>query len=128
MRHMVVIVPEVTGYATIRHVAVSLPYVAALIGEKYMEPGDVKPPEGTELRRRNAPSLRFLVRLALKCDDAEELGKRLRRRYVHQAARDIAAPDLSPRQRTGLELRRLRAQAELALGAATQLTQSRPRP
>ena len=56
MRHMVVIVPELTGYASIRHVAVSLPYVAALIGDKYMEPGDVKPPEGgTERRRQRAP-------------------------------------------------------------------------
>jgi hypothetical protein len=34
---MVVIVPELTGYASIRHVAVSLPYVAQLIdGKKYM--------------------------------------------------------------------------------------------
>ena len=40
MRHMVVIVPELTGYASIRHVAVSLPYVAQLIdGVKYMLPG-----------------------------------------------------------------------------------------
>ena len=31
MRHMVVIVPELTGYASIRHVAVSLPYAAQLI-------------------------------------------------------------------------------------------------
>ena len=31
MRHMVVIVPELTGYASIRHIAVSLPYAAQLI-------------------------------------------------------------------------------------------------
>ena len=64
MRHMVVIVPELTGYASIRHVAVSLPYAAQLIyGVKYMLPGDVKPPEGGTERRRQraprAPSLRF---------------------------------------------------------------------
>ena len=55
MRHMVVIVPELTGYASIRRVAVSLPYAAQLIdGVKYMLPGDVKPPEGgTERRRRD---------------------------------------------------------------------------
>ena len=54
---MVVIVPELTGYASIRHVAVSLPYAAQLIdGKKYMLPGDVKPPEGgTERRRQRAP-------------------------------------------------------------------------
>ena len=34
MRHMVVIVPELTGYASIRHVAVSLPYAAQLIDGK----------------------------------------------------------------------------------------------
>ena len=67
MRHMVVIVPELTGYASIRHVAVSLPYVAGLVdGVKYMELADIKPPEGdTELRRQRAPSLRFLVKQAL---------------------------------------------------------------
>ena len=32
-----------------------------------------------------APSLRYLVKLALKCDSAEELGKRLRQRYQRQA-------------------------------------------
>ena len=49
MRHMVVIVPELTGYASIRHVAVTLPYAAELIGEKYMLPGDVS-------RRKAGPS------------------------------------------------------------------------
>jgi hypothetical protein len=48
---------------------------------KYLEPQDVKPPEDdTELRRARAPrgpSLRSFVKLALKCDGAEELGKRL---------------------------------------------------
>ena len=40
MRHMVVIVPELTGYASVRHVAVSLPHTAQLIdGKKYMLPG-----------------------------------------------------------------------------------------
>ena len=82
MRHMVVIVPELTGYASVRHVAVSLPYAAQLIdGKKYMLPGDVKPPEGGTERRRQgaprAPSLRALVRWAQKCDSAEQLGERL---------------------------------------------------
>ena len=94
---MVVIVPELTGYASIRHVAVSLPYVAALIGEKYMLPQDVKPPEGgTEKRRQRAPrapSLRTLVRWAQKRDSAEQLGERLRRRYKRQQQRQgLARP------------------------------------
>ena len=102
MRHMVVIVPELTGYASIRHIAVSLPYASQLIDHvKYMEPQDVKPPEGDTERRRQraprAPSMRYLVRLALKCQSAEELGKRLRRRYQRQTP----APRASPRPRRG---------------------------
>ena len=51
-----------------------------------MEPQDVQPPgRHTECRRqRRAPSLRFLVKQALKCQSAEELGKKLRRRYQRQ--------------------------------------------
>jgi hypothetical protein len=91
MRHMVVLVPELTGYASIRNIAVSLPYASQLIDHvKYMEPQDVKPPEGDTERRRQraprAPSMRFLVRLALKCDSAVELGQR-RRRYQRQQPR-----------------------------------------
>jgi hypothetical protein len=92
MRHMVVIVPELTGYASIRHIAVSLPYASQLIDHvKYMEPQDVKPPDGDTERRRQraprAPSMRYLVKLAVKCQSAEELGKRLRRRYQRQQQR-----------------------------------------
>jgi hypothetical protein len=83
---MVIHVPELTGYGGLRRVAVSLPYAVQLIdGVKYMLPGDVKPPEGgTELRRQRAPrgpTLRSLVRLALKCESAEEMGKKLKRRF-----------------------------------------------
>ena len=88
MRSMIIRTPMQTGYGGVRHVAVSLPYVAALLdGVKYMESADLPRLEGTELRRQRAPSLRFLVRLALKCDSAEELGKRLRRRYQRQQQR-----------------------------------------
>ena len=97
MRHMVVIVPELTGYASIRHVAVSLPYAAQLIdGVKYMLPHDVKPPEGGTERRRQraprAPSMRTLVRWAQKCDSAEQLGERLKHRYDRQLQRRGLAP------------------------------------
>jgi hypothetical protein len=73
---MIVIVPELTGYATIRYIAVSLPFAAQLIdGTKYLEPADMKPPEGdTEKRRQRAPrapSLRTLVKWARQCDCAE---------------------------------------------------------
>ena len=97
MRRMVVIVPELTGYATIRHIAVSLPYAAQLIdGVKYMLPQDVKPPEGDTERRRQraprAPSIRSLVKLALECQSAEELGQRLKRRYQRQQQRQGLPP------------------------------------
>jgi hypothetical protein len=86
--HMVIRVPELTGYAGIRHVAVSLARVPALVdGVKYIEPRDVPRLEGSELRRARAPSMRYLVRLALKCESAEEFGKRLRRRYQRQQQR-----------------------------------------
>jgi hypothetical protein len=49
---MIIIAIELTGYGTLRYVAVSLPYVAALIdGRKYRLPGDVPPPESRDLRR-----------------------------------------------------------------------------
>jgi hypothetical protein len=88
---MVIVVPQQTGYAGVMHIAVSVPRVACLIdGVKYMEPGDVKPSQdATELRRHRArgPTLRSLIKLAVRCDSAEELGQRLRRRYQRQQAR-----------------------------------------
>ncbi len=44
-------------------------------------------PRITQTKAPRAPSLRSLVRLALKCDSAEELGKRLKRRYDRQQLR-----------------------------------------
>ena len=48
MRHMVVIVPELTGYAGIRSVFVSVALVPQLLdGKKYMVAGAMKPPDDT---------------------------------------------------------------------------------
>jgi hypothetical protein len=70
-----------------RHIEVPLAHVPALVdGVKYMEPRDVPRLKGSELRRR-APSLRFLVKLAVRCQSAQELGKELRRRYQRQQQR-----------------------------------------
>ena len=106
--HVVVIVPELTGYTSIRHVAVSLPYAAQLIdGVKYMLPGDVKPPEGGTERRRQtaprAPSVRTLVKWAQKCDSAEQLGERLKRRYDRQRQRAGLAPAGNARAQAELD-------------------------
>ena len=98
MRHvMVARTVELTGYGSIRVVWVTLPLVRELLdGKKYMLPADVKPPEGGTERRRQraprAPSLRTLVRWAQKCDSAEQLGKRLKRRYDRQLQRRGLAP------------------------------------
>ena len=59
--------------------------------------------EGAELRRQRAPSLRFLVKLALlRCQSAEELGTKIRRRYQQQQQRQGIAPP--GRSRAGAEL------------------------
>ena len=82
----------------------SLPYAQLIDGKKYMLPGDVKPPEGgIECRRQRAPrapSLRTLVRWAQKCDSAEQLGGRLKRRYDRQQRRNeagVSVPEHSNR-------------------------------
>ncbi len=93
MRHMFTQVPMLTGYAGIAHVEVSLPFVAELVdGEKYyMEPRRL---EGTELRRHRArgPTLRSLVKLALACDNAEQMGKKLKRRFDRSLRRQGVRP------------------------------------
>jgi len=58
--------PSSPVYASIRYIAVSLPYASQLIDHvEYMKPQDVKPPEGDTERRRprapRAPSMRFLA-------------------------------------------------------------------
>ena len=104
--------------ASRRHVAVSLPYAAQLIdGKKYMLPGDVKPPEGGTERRRQraprAPSMRTLVRWAQKCDSAEQLGERLKRRYDRQLQRRGLAPPAMPAPRpNSIDPRRANRPAE----------------
>jgi hypothetical protein len=64
--------------------------VTAIDGKKYLMPGDVKPPEGgTERRHQRATraALRTLVRWAQQCASAEQLGKKLSRRYQRQQQR-----------------------------------------
>ena len=58
MRHMVIRTPMQTGYASIRHVAVSLPYVLPELvdGVKYLEPKDVPHLEGTSCAERARPA------------------------------------------------------------------------
>jgi hypothetical protein len=50
------------------------------------------------MRRARAPSVRFLVKLAMRCDGAEQLDKRLRRRYQRQALRVRRAAEPTGRE------------------------------
>jgi hypothetical protein len=91
---MVTVVPQLSGYGSVLHAYVSVPLVPCLLdGVRYMMPEDVPAPESRDLRRirqgkpPRAPSLRMLVRYALKCESAERLGHKLRRRYERQARR-----------------------------------------
>jgi len=112
MRTMVIRVPELTSYATVRLVAVSLPYVAELVdGRKYYMPADLPRLQGTELYRAKAPrkaprgpSLRSLVKLALKCQSAEELGKQLKRRYERQQRHQGIEPGRTRQAETELDM------------------------
>jgi hypothetical protein len=47
------------------------------------------PRTGVELRPHRAPSLKNLVKHALKCDSAEQIGKKLRQRFERQQRRGI---------------------------------------
>jgi hypothetical protein len=99
-RIMVTIAIELTGYASLRYIQVSLPLVVQLLdGEKYMLPGEAPKPESRDWRRirqgkvraPRAPTLKAMVRLAARCEDAAELGERLLKRYGRTETRREAA-------------------------------------
>ena len=102
MRRMVTFVVQSTGYGQVMRVPVSLPLVPQLIdGVRYMKPSDVPHPEHLGRRKSRGPSLRGLVRLALECQSAEELGEKLRKRFDRQRQRAGLAP--SDRRRAEAE-------------------------
>jgi len=90
-----------------KRVRISLPLVECLLDhQRYFLPGELPAPAGEELRPMSrpritkaprAPSLRTLVKHALKCQSAEELGQRLKRRYQRQRQRAGIAPPGSAR-------------------------------
>jgi hypothetical protein len=52
MRSMIIRTPMQTSYVGVKHIAVSLPRVEAIMdGKNYLEPEDVPRLQGTELRR-----------------------------------------------------------------------------
>jgi hypothetical protein len=116
--HMVFVCPFLTTAAQIRRLRISVPLVPCLLdNQRYYLPDDLPPASGEELRPMlrpriaqvkalprapRAPSLRSLVKLALACDSAEQMGKKLKQRFDRQqrrrgvyARRDITARDLA---------------------------------
>ena len=96
-RAMVVIIPQPCGPAGVTHILVSVPRIGCLVdGVKYLEPCEVKPPADAAERRRyrhRGPTLRSLVKLAVACDSAEQLGRQLKRRCDRaQRRQGIASP------------------------------------
>jgi hypothetical protein len=98
--HMVYWAAYLTANTELRHVAVSLPLAACLVdGKKYLMPEEPPPPQTSDkrtMRKRKkprAPSLRSLVRLAMRCESATELGNKLRQRYERQKGTGRTRPD-----------------------------------
>ena len=91
---LLVVVPSESGTKRVR---ISVPLVECLLDhQRYFLPGELPAPAGEELRPMSrpritkasrAPSLHTLVKHALKCQSAEELGHRLKRRYDRQLQR-----------------------------------------
>jgi hypothetical protein len=80
-----------------------VPRVDALLDSARYEVEENMPPKaGQELRAHRAPKLRTMVRYALKCDSAERLGHRLRRRFERQQQRRGTDPGRSARDEAEL--------------------------
>ena len=96
-----------------KRVRISLPLVECLLDhQRYFLPGELPAPAGEELRPMSrpritkaprAPRLRTLVKHALKCQSAEELGQRLKRRYQRQQRRAGIAPPSNGRLEAELD-------------------------
>jgi hypothetical protein len=101
---MIAVVPMLSGDgAVLLHVHVSVPHIACLIdGKKQHRPSRPAANRDRELRLRRqkaagfaratggktrAPSLRSLVKLALKCDSAKQMGRKLKQRSEKQQQR-----------------------------------------
>ena len=83
--HMIRLMPFLNSDGKITRLRVSVPRIDALLdGGRYVLEEDLPARSGQELRAHRAPRLKTLVRLALRCRSAEELGLKLRRRYEQQ--------------------------------------------
>jgi hypothetical protein len=104
MQSMIRRLPLLFGPGSMPHyVNVSLPLVPFLLdGVKYMREDQIPPPESRNLREMKSdkprpprtPSMRVMVRYALRSQSAEEFGKRMRKRYAANA--DKPSPRAEP--------------------------------
>ena len=115
MRTMVIRACSQTGSGGVVHYWVSRPYASQLIDNaKYWEP-DALPhsDDDTERRRHRSrgPTLRSLVKLAQKCDSAEQMGEQLKRRSDRSLSRQgLAPPGARDQREFDAQLDRLLAQ------------------
>jgi hypothetical protein len=87
MQHMVFLAPHHSA-SQVRQLRISLPLIECLVdGVRYFRPDDLPAPTGDELRPwlrpriTRGPSMRSMVRSALKNDLADETAKKWRRRF-----------------------------------------------
>jgi hypothetical protein len=85
MPTMTISLPPAPGQRRRRRV--SLPAISALAGDPRYAPADAPAPSAAEDRPRRAPSVRAIVRLALRCESAGQLGQALRKRFARNEAR-----------------------------------------
>jgi hypothetical protein len=114
--HMVCLIPFLGSDGRVRHLRISVPLIPSLLDNaRYYLPGDLpetpgsrfhvgkpsaarlaraligeRPMEPKAERRTRAPSMRYLVRLAVRCQSAEEMGRKLKRRFDRQQRRTAA--------------------------------------
>jgi hypothetical protein len=127
---MVSFIPHLTTNCRVRHVRVSAPLIAALTGnQRYYLPDDLAPACGEELRpngptqdhpAKTATRAASLVKTALRCHSAEELGEKLRKRYQRQQQRRGIEP--GPDRAAEAALDRLLAECKTRMGCSGRTT------
>ena len=99
---MVAMVTIPSAASGVRQVRISVPRIDCLLdNRRYFLPGDLPAPAGEGFRPMSrpritkaprAPSLRTMVRMAVKCADAEQLGERKLRYQRQLQRRGLARP------------------------------------
>jgi hypothetical protein len=87
---MIRLIPILNSDGKITRLRVSVPRVDVLLdGARYVLEENLPARAGQELRAHRAPRLKTLVRWAMRCQSAEQFGRKLRRRYEQQRRHGI---------------------------------------